>query len=261
MLGLPTTDESPAANNGRYNHFVGGSIYWARTRDRSMVNGLIQQCWENQGWERSSLAFPVQDPYTMYSADSKVKPTTSWSMFENGAILSCTDGASFALTAEIAPDDLKGLIRKQFDTQFHQSPDNIGLQAQVYRVSVSHWTYGFDKSGARHVTLRLYGFHDNGALLPDTNFTILMELGFGLVAPNQFLRSRPLKRLSWACILWSSTRRGREMRPGFPAAYTMESGTVFILLRDRWFRISPNGWKKIFGCADRGATGWGVHRS
>ena len=186
VLGLPTTDESGSPDGvGRYNHFVGGSIYWSPNTGPMMVRGSIRDVWANQGWETGALKYPIANPYTMYVADSRIVPTTSWGMFENGAILSSNDGAAVALAAEVAPDALRMLIRKNFDQQFHQSPDNVGLQAQVDTVSVTDWTYSLAKSGGRKITFRLYGFHDNG-LAPDTNFTAEVELGFDLVWPDAF---------------------------------------------------------------------------
>jgi hypothetical protein len=186
VLGFPTTDESGTPDGlGRYNHFTGGSIYWSPSTGPMMVRGPIRDIWAGQGWEAGGLRYPVADPYTMYSANSAVKPTTSWGLFENGAILSSNDGAAIAVTADVAPDALRGLVRRQFDQQVHQSPDNVGLQPQVDMIAVSDWTYSLTRSGGRKITFRLYGFHDNG-LLPDTNFRADIQLGFDLVWPNQF---------------------------------------------------------------------------
>jgi LGFP repeat len=186
VLGFPTTDETGTPDGvGRYNHFTGGSIYWSPSTGPMMVRGPIQDVWAGQGWEAGGLRYPVADPYTMYAANSAVKPTTSWSLFENGAILASNDGAAIALTAEVAPDALRGLVRRQFDQQVHLSPDNVGLQPQVETLGISDWTYSLSRSGGRKITIRLHGFHDNG-LAPDTNFTADIQLGFDLVWPDQF---------------------------------------------------------------------------
>ncbi len=193
-LGLPTTDETGTPDGiGRYNHFVGGSIYWTPHTGPMMVRGRIRDVWASQGWENGSLKYPVADEYTMYSANSKVKPTTSWGLFENGAILSSNDGAAVAMVADVTPDNFRIVVRRQFDQQLHQLPVNVGLHPQVDTVSVTDWSYGLWRSGDRKITFRLYGFHDNG-LAPDTEFTAEIELGFDLVWPNEFAEP-PVKTL------------------------------------------------------------------
>lgn len=64
-FGYPTTDESPAANGARFNHFVDPasgaqkSIYWTPKHGAHEVYGLNRQRWEQLGWERSNLGFPT----------------------------------------------------------------------------------------------------------------------------------------------------------------------------------------------------------
>ncbi len=45
VLGYPTTDESPCARDeGRYNHFVGGSIYWMwRTGAHAVYRPIVDE--------------------------------------------------------------------------------------------------------------------------------------------------------------------------------------------------------------------------
>jgi hypothetical protein len=60
-MGFPTTDESPASNGWRFNHFLNGSIYWSSTRGAIKVNGPMRAGWKAQDWERGQWGFPVQD--------------------------------------------------------------------------------------------------------------------------------------------------------------------------------------------------------
>ncbi|MBI1897044.1 MAG: hypothetical protein HYS04_11050 [Acidobacteria bacterium] len=61
ILGYPVTDELPAANGGRYNHFQHGSIYWHPQTGAFSVYGPIRDKWAALGWERSALGFPVTE--------------------------------------------------------------------------------------------------------------------------------------------------------------------------------------------------------
>lgn len=63
-LGYPTTDELLTPDKtGRYNHFQGGSIYWSQASGVHSISGLIRDFWGSQGWERSSLKFPISEKY------------------------------------------------------------------------------------------------------------------------------------------------------------------------------------------------------
>ncbi|MGF0313731.1 amidase domain-containing protein [Rhodococcus sp. IEGM1428] len=63
-LGFPTTDEvSVDRNNGKFNHFQGGSIYWSSATGAHPVWGAIRDQWEAAGWENSSYGFPTSDEY------------------------------------------------------------------------------------------------------------------------------------------------------------------------------------------------------
>lgn len=186
VLGIPVTDETGTPDGiGRFNHFTGGSIYWTPHTGPMMVRGAIRDKWASLGWERSSLGYPVADEHRMVTTSPMTDPQTYWSFFQNGAILASNDGCDVALVAELSAVDLRRVIRTQFDTRFHASPNNIGLQPEVDTLSVTDWDYGFWVSKSRAITFRLYGFHDNG-LLPDTNFTMDVKLTFGLAHPDTF---------------------------------------------------------------------------
>ena len=65
FLGYPTTDESTTPDGiGRYNHFQGGSIYWAPNTDAHEVHGRIRDKWAELGWEQSFLGYPLMDEST-----------------------------------------------------------------------------------------------------------------------------------------------------------------------------------------------------
>jgi hypothetical protein len=190
VLGLPTTDETGTAD-GRFNHFVFGSIYWTTSTGPMMVRGAVRDVWASQGWERGPLRYPVEDQYQMRTSSPATDPETFWCLFENGAILSSKDGKAVALAADIKADQLQTLVRAQFAQQMQKSPDNVGLHPQIDTLSIGDWSYGFWKSVGRKITYRLYGFHDNGLVAPDTNFTADVELGFDLVWPDQFSEPDP----------------------------------------------------------------------
>jgi LGFP repeat len=62
FLGRPLTPELPTPDGvGRFNHFTGGSIYWAPNTGAYEVHGLIRDKWAEIGWERSWLGYPITD--------------------------------------------------------------------------------------------------------------------------------------------------------------------------------------------------------
>ncbi|MGN5382387.1 hypothetical protein BIV25_45440 [Streptomyces sp. MUSC 14] len=64
-LGCPTSDELTTPDGvGRYNTFVGGSIYWSPATDAHPVWGEILKKWAALGWERGELGYPVSDELT-----------------------------------------------------------------------------------------------------------------------------------------------------------------------------------------------------
>ncbi|WP_405015866.1 DUF2599 domain-containing protein [Kitasatospora sp. NBC_00070] len=64
-LGCPTSDELPTPNGrGRYNTFVGGSIYWTAATGAHPVWGAVRDKWGGLGWENGRLGFPTDDELT-----------------------------------------------------------------------------------------------------------------------------------------------------------------------------------------------------
>lgn len=62
FLGLPLVDESVTPDGvGRFNHFAGGSVYWSPRTPAVEVHGAIRVRWEQMGWERSPLGYPVSN--------------------------------------------------------------------------------------------------------------------------------------------------------------------------------------------------------
>jgi uncharacterized protein with LGFP repeats len=80
-LGCPMTDELPTPDGrGRYNHFVGGSIYWTPQTHAHPVWGAVRDKWQSMGWETSKLGYPVGDELTNYDGQGKRQ------QFEGGTV-------------------------------------------------------------------------------------------------------------------------------------------------------------------------------
>lgn len=66
VLGYPITDELVASDGyGRYNHFQGGSIYYAPSTGAHELYGAIQTRWVALGAERSYLLYPRSGIYAV----------------------------------------------------------------------------------------------------------------------------------------------------------------------------------------------------
>lgn len=62
VLGYPATDELGCGpGNGRFNHFMGGSIYWTPELGAHAVHGQVRDKWAELGWQSSRLGYPVSD--------------------------------------------------------------------------------------------------------------------------------------------------------------------------------------------------------
>ena len=60
VLGPCVTSELTTPDGiGRYNHFRNGSIYWTQNTGAWEVYGNIRNKWEQLGWERSPLGYPI----------------------------------------------------------------------------------------------------------------------------------------------------------------------------------------------------------
>lgn len=78
VLGMPTSNEEDAPNDGRFVTFEGGAIYWSPATEAHAVMGGIREAWEADGGPEGPLGFPTSEERTIpggWEAD-----------FENGTI-------------------------------------------------------------------------------------------------------------------------------------------------------------------------------
>lgn len=181
-LGLPVTDELGVGDpaGGRFNDFVLGSIYWTPHTGPMMMLSAIRDFWRTHG-AQNGFGYPVYDQHQQVLFTPATDPHVAWCGFENGAVVQTPDGVAAALAAVMSPPALRTMVRSKMDVAFHQSPDNVGLHPAVETVSVGGWRHGMWASQPRTVTFRLHGFRDNGLILPDTNFDVVISLSFDLV--------------------------------------------------------------------------------
>lgn len=62
-LGYPASDESAAAEGGRFNNFQFGMIYWQQKFGAHAVYGAIGQTWITLGRETGVCGYPTSDEY------------------------------------------------------------------------------------------------------------------------------------------------------------------------------------------------------
>ena len=64
-LGYPVTDEQPAGrdNQGRYNQFNGGSVYWSAETGAYAVWGAIRDTWTSEVAEKGRYGYPTSNEY------------------------------------------------------------------------------------------------------------------------------------------------------------------------------------------------------
>jgi hypothetical protein len=81
FLGPALTDEQTTPDGaGRYNVFVGGSIYWSPSTGAFEVHGAIRDKWAELGWEAGALGYPV-------SNETKTPDNVGrFSVFQHGSI-------------------------------------------------------------------------------------------------------------------------------------------------------------------------------
>jgi len=61
FLGLPLSDEQPAANGGRCSLFDNGNIYWSGATDAHEIHGAILARWLAIGGPASGIGYPASD--------------------------------------------------------------------------------------------------------------------------------------------------------------------------------------------------------
>ncbi|EOM76638.1 antigen 85 complex protein [Rhodococcus rhodnii LMG 5362] len=65
-LGFPKTSEIPVKDNGRFNEFEAGNIYWSHATGAWTVElGPIFDAWEREGYENGRLGFPISDKFAI----------------------------------------------------------------------------------------------------------------------------------------------------------------------------------------------------
>ncbi len=81
VIGNPinTTVDLPK-NNGKFNHFERGSIYWSPQTGAFEVHGIIRDKWASLGWEWSVLGYPTSDETPTANGSGR------FSRFEHGSI-------------------------------------------------------------------------------------------------------------------------------------------------------------------------------
>ncbi len=77
-------------DNGCFEHFAGGSIYWSDTTNGPrVVPKAVTDRWGQTGWENGALGYPLTDP----SADPTTAPSYQQT-FQRGTIVVTREGAS-----------------------------------------------------------------------------------------------------------------------------------------------------------------------
>ncbi|WP_137722744.1 alpha/beta hydrolase-fold protein [Prescottella subtropica] len=63
-LGLPETSENKIKDNGRFNRFQNGNIYWSPASGAwSVKNGPIFEAWAAENYENGRLGYPISDQF------------------------------------------------------------------------------------------------------------------------------------------------------------------------------------------------------
>jgi hypothetical protein len=131
------------------------------------------------------MGYPVQDQKRMPPLYPSDHPNLSWSLFQNGALFAIAGAAATAVTADITPDQMRGMVRSFFDQRLKAADGKLGLEAGVDLYTVSDWFHDFWAASPRLLTFGLHGFHDNG-VLPDTTFDLQIRLRFSTTWPMSF---------------------------------------------------------------------------
>ncbi|WNG15146.1 LGFP repeat-containing protein [Cystobacter fuscus] len=122
---------------GRYNHFERGSIYWTPATGARVVMGSIRVKWEQLGWERSVLGYPITDEMTTPDTVGR------YNHFEQGSIY---------WTPETGAHEVHHLIREKWaalgweksplgypTTDEMTTPDTVGRYNHFQNGSI-YWT-------------------------------------------------------------------------------------------------------------------------
>src|SRR5664280_334435 len=80
VLGVPTGSQFATADGGLGQHFASGSIYWSSATGAHEVHGAIRQLWQQLGWERGLLGYPLTDESAAGRDDGR------FNQFQGGSI-------------------------------------------------------------------------------------------------------------------------------------------------------------------------------
>ncbi|HTL34327.1 MAG TPA: C39 family peptidase [Kofleriaceae bacterium] len=130
FLGTALTDEMTTPDGvGKYNVFVGGSIYWSPSTGAFEVHGAIRDKWRDLGWEAGALGYPT-------SNETKTPDNVGrFSVFQRGSIY---------WTPVTGAHEVRGAIRdKYMQTGWESGP--LG-----YPVSDEYAVAGGRKSDFEH---------------------------------------------------------------------------------------------------------------
>jgi hypothetical protein len=130
FLGPALTDEKTAPDGvGKYNVFVGGSIYWSPSTGAFEVHGAIRDKWRDLNWEAGPLGYPI-------SNETKTPDNVGrFSVFQHGSIY---------WTPITGAHEVRGAIRdKYMETGWEAGP--LG-----YPVSDEYAVSGGRKSDFEH---------------------------------------------------------------------------------------------------------------
>ncbi|NEW42291.1 esterase [Nocardia cyriacigeorgica] len=83
-LGAPEEAEESGPNGGRYQDFVGGTIYWSPDSGAHIVWGDIRETWEENGGANGTLGYPVTDEETTADGGKKSEFTGGTIVWVNG---------------------------------------------------------------------------------------------------------------------------------------------------------------------------------
>ena len=105
VLGFPTTDET-TISDGKFCHFVNGSIYYntKRVLGPYCVRKQVRDEWERQNWERGPLGWPMSDTESPNSSSLKNKfqgGTLTWTSPNAYSIVKPYTHVQFRITGVI----------------------------------------------------------------------------------------------------------------------------------------------------------------
>ncbi|WP_299577597.1 hypothetical protein [uncultured Williamsia sp.] len=112
-FGFPTISEAALGkNNGSYNTFQGGSIYYSPNTGAHQVWGALRDLWGKSGYENGNLGYPVTDEYELRGGYQQ--------QFEGGYL-----NWNVGPVVDANPDDSDPVIGK--DDPYNKYPSRFSL--------------------------------------------------------------------------------------------------------------------------------------